>query len=311
MSLLLQGEYQPGWRKYEARWDTESMRQGRRNFAQPLWLGDEDLTGCTILLHGEQGFGDTIQFCRFARQVAQRAARVVLEVQPELRSLVASLDPAIPVIAAGEAFPPFDYHCPLMSLPLALKTTLDGIPHQRAYLSAPEDKTAQWRARLGASAKLRIGLVWAGNPRLGVLDANRIDRQRSLAFAQLAPLFEATDCEFYSLQKGDDAAAQLRASAFGSRVVDWTDELVDFTDTAALVANLDLVITVDTAVAHLVGALGKPLWLLNRFNTCWRWLRDREDSPWYPTARLFRQHVAWGLGTGDRAGGFRVTAVVL
>jgi tetratricopeptide (TPR) repeat protein len=291
--LLLQGDFARGWRDYEFRWDTEQMQPGKRNFAQPLWLGDQDVRGTTILLHGEQGFGDTLQFCRLAKRVAQRGAAVVLEVPAELASLIASLDRAVAVIATGDALPPFDYHCPLVSLPLALRVTLETIPAENSYLSAPEAKARAWRERLGErggpGAKPRVGLVWAGNPRLGVLDANRIDRQRSLAFDQLAPLFEATDYEFYSLQKGSDAAAQLRRSPLGARVIDWSDALADFADTAALVANLDLVITVDTAVAHLAGALGKPFWLLNRFNTCWRWLRDRQDSPWYPTARIFRQ----------------------
>jgi tetratricopeptide (TPR) repeat protein len=286
--LLLQGDFERGWHAYESRWDTEQMQRGKRGFAQPLWLGEENIAGKTILLHGEQGFGDTIQFCRFARQVAARGARVVLEVQPELKALIESFDPSIPVAATGEAVPDFDYHCPLMSLPLALKTTLATIPAQSPYLFPPPDKTMRWRERLGARTALRVGLVWAGNPRLGMIDANRIDRQRSVAFNTLALLIESADCEFYSLQKGA-GAAQVQDSALRHRIIDWTGDLYDFTDTAALITNLDVVITVDTAVAHLVGALGKPLWLLNRFNTCWRWLLDREDSPWYPTARIFRQ----------------------
>jgi hypothetical protein len=163
------------------------------------------------------------------------------------------------------------------------------------YLGAPEAKASAWRDRLGTHKQKRIGLVWAGNPRKELPGSNRIDRQRSIAFDQLAPLFQSTGCEFYSLQKGGDAAVQLRRSVFGLRVVDWTGDLADFADTAALVENLDLVITVDTAVAHLAGALGKPFWLLNRVNTCWRWFADREDSPWYPTARIFRQtrHGDW------------------
>jgi tetratricopeptide (TPR) repeat protein len=303
LCLLLQGDFERGWRDYEARWETEAMQPGRRDFAQRLWLGDVDVSGVTILLHGEQGFGDTLQFCRFAKQVAQRGARIVLEVQPPLRSLIATLDRSIPVIATGDAIPSFDLHCPLLSLPLALKMTPGTIPAESPYLSAPAEKTRQWSDRLGngttpganRGAGLRVGLAWAGNPRPGMFDANRIDRQRSIGFDELAPLFQSTDCEFYSLQKGGDAAAQLRRSVFGPRVVDWTDELADFTDTAALIENLDLVVTVDTAVAHLAGALGKPFWLINRVNTCWRWLVDREDSPWYPTARIFRQthHGDW------------------
>jgi hypothetical protein len=203
-----------------------------------------------------------------------------------------SLDRSMTVIATGDTIPQFDYHCPLMSLPLALKITLTTIPAE-PYLSAAAEKMKQWRDRLAAqgqsAAKPKVGLVWAGNPRLAMPEANRADRQRSIAFDQLAPLFESTDCEFYSLQKGHEAIRQLRRSALRGRVVDWTNDLKDFADTAAFIANLDLVITVDTSVAHVVGALGKPFWLLNRFNTCWRWLLDRNDSPWYPTARIFRQ----------------------
>jgi hypothetical protein len=142
---------------------------------------------------------------------------------------------------------------------------------------------------LGVQRKPRVGFVWAGNPRKALPGANRIDSQRSVAFDQLAPVLRVAGCEFYSLQKGDDAVQQLRASASRHAIIDWTDDLQDFSDTAALIANLDLIISVDTSVAHLAGALGKPFWLLNRHNTCWRWLVDREDSPWYPTARLFRQ----------------------
>ena len=187
------------------------------------------------------------------------------------------------VIAKGNPLPDFDLQCPLLSLPLAFGTQLDTIPGATPYLSAPASKRRTWHDRLGDHEKCRIGLVWAGNL------ITPIDRQRSIEFDRLAPLFQATDCVFYSLQKGDAAVRQLRNSPFRQRVVDWTDELHDFSDTAALIENLDLVITVDTSVAHLAGALGKPFWLLNRYNTCWRWLLDREDSPWYPTARLFRQ----------------------
>jgi hypothetical protein len=174
-------------------------------------------------------------------------------------------------------------------LPLAFKTTLNTVPAEMPYLCAPQEKTKLWGDRLGTRTMPRIGLVWAGNPRKGIPRAEQLDSQRSIKFDQLAPLFEQTDCEFYSLQKGDNSVAQLRHSDYRQRIVDWTDELGDFAETAALIENLDLVIAVDTSVAHVAGALGKPIWLMNRFNTCWRWLLDREDSPWYPTARIFRQ----------------------
>jgi tetratricopeptide (TPR) repeat protein len=286
--LLLQGDLERGWREHEWRRQL-GPALAPRAFTQPLWLGDSDLEGKTILLHSEQGFGDTIQFCRFARQLLQQAATVLLHVPSQLKTLVETLDPALRLIATGGPLPDFDCHCPLLSLPLALGTTLTTIPAEAAYLSAPVDRIALWRHRLGARTKPRVGLVWAGSPRKGMPYANKMDRQRSIAFDRLAPLLERTDCVFYSLQKGNGAIAGLRDSPYGHHVIDWTDALHDFADTAALVSNLDLVISVDTAVAHLAGSLGKPLWLLNRFNTCWRWLRDRRDSPWYPTARIFRQ----------------------
>jgi tetratricopeptide (TPR) repeat protein len=284
LCLLLLGEFDRGWREYESRW----LVHPKRVLPQPLWLGDADITGKTILLHSEQGIGDTIQFCRYAKLLARQGVKVVLEVQREVATLLASLDPTVRIIARGDPIPAFDVHVPLLSLPLAFKTTLDSIPAETAYLRAPAEKLKLWQDRLGVRTKPRIGLVWAGNPRTAVR-ASRVDRLRSIAFDQLAPLFAATDCEFYSLQKGTDAVAQLRQSAWRGRVVDWTDELNDFADTAALVECLDLVITVDTSVAHLAGALGRPFWLMNRFNTCWRWLLDRDDSPWYPTVRIFRQ----------------------
>jgi tetratricopeptide (TPR) repeat protein len=286
---LLIGDFERGWEKNEWRWQTEALRNSKRSFAQKLWLGEDDIAGQTILLHAEQGFGDTLQFCRYVPLVAARGARVILEVQRPLHTLMASMPGAVQVVSRGDALPAFDMHCPLLSLPLAFGTQLETIPSAVRYLAAPESKVRAWRDALGPHDKPRIGLVWAGNPRKELPNANRIDSERSMAFGRLAPLFFVTGCEFYSLQKGDDAVKQLRDSAFSELVVDRTSDLHDFSDTAALIENLDLVIAVDTAVAHLAGALGKPFWLLNRYNTCWRWLLDRDDSPWYPAARQFRQ----------------------
>jgi tetratricopeptide (TPR) repeat protein len=291
---LLLGDFARGWQEHEWRWQKAQLRAAKRHFSQPLWTGATDLAGKTILLHAEQGFGDTIQFCRYVPQVVQRAASVILEMPKPLCALMKSLAGTAQIVARGEALPDFDLHCPLLSLPLAFGTRLETIPAQTPYLVAPERNINAWRDRLGRHElgkreRPRVGLVWAGDPRKSVPGANRIDRQRSLQFDQLAPLLAVRDCAFYSLQKGDDAQAQLRASALCHRVTDWSADFDDFSDTAALIENLDLVIAVDTAVAHLAGALGKPLWLINRYNTCWRWLLDRDDSPWYPSARLFRQ----------------------
>jgi tetratricopeptide (TPR) repeat protein len=286
---LLVGDFDRGWQQHEWRWQTDQLINERRNFPQPLWLGSGEIEGRTILLHAEQGFGDTLQFCRYVPLVAAHGARVILEVQRPLRDLMCTLAGAAQVMSRGEPLPAFDLHCPLLSLPLALRTRLDTIPARTPYLAAPDNKVHAWLSRFAGREKRRIGLVWAGNPRKELANCNLIDVLRSMEFAQLAPLLEVSDCEFYSLQKGDDAVRQLRESTLRQHVVDWTDDLNDFSDTAALIENLDLVITVDTAVAHLAGALNKPVWLLNRYNTCWRWLLDRDDSPWYPTARLFRQ----------------------
>jgi hypothetical protein len=261
----------------------------KRHFVEPLWLGADAIVGKTILLHAEQGFGDTLQFCRYVPLVAELGARVVLEVPKELHELMRTLPCTVQLVSQGSPLPAFDLHCPLLSLPLAFETRLESIPARVPYLSAPENKRSVWRDRLGQHERLRVGLVWAGHPRKHQPVNNRGDRHRSIRFDQLTPVLLIDGCEFYSLQKGDDAVAELRSSALRRRVIDWTDDLQDFADTAALIENLDLVIAVDTSVAHLVGALGKSFWLLNRYDTCWRWLLDRDDSPWYPTARLFRQ----------------------
>jgi tetratricopeptide (TPR) repeat protein len=286
---LLIGDFRRGWEKHEWRWQAKELRGSKRNFPQPLWTGIEEIAGRTILLYAEQGFGDTLQFCRYVPLVAARGARVIFEVQPPLHDLMCTLTGGTQTISSGGALPTFDLHCPLLSLPWALATWLDTIPATTPYLRASENKTRAWRDRLGKSEKPRVGLVWAGSARKELPNGNLIDELRSVPFEQFAPLLENTACEFCSLQKGEDAVRQLRQSNLRRRVVDWTDDLYDFSDTAALIENLDLVITVDTAVAHLAGALNKPFWLLNRYDTCWRWLLDREDSPWYPTARLFRQ----------------------
>jgi Flp pilus assembly protein TadD len=292
MYRLVLGDFERGFEKYEWRWATSQLRGHKRDFAQPQWRGAEDIRGKTILLHAEQGLGDTIQFARYVPALAARGARVILEVQGPLQALITTVPGGAQVIAAGDPLPNFDVHCPLLSVPLAFGTRLDTIPHDVPYLSAPAEKVTAWRTRLGERTRPRIGLVWAGNPRKELPNVNRIDGERSMAVDQLAPLFDVEACSFYSLQKGDDAVKQLREGAWRSRVIDFTDDLRDFSDTAALIENLDLVIAVDTSVLHLAGALGRPVWLMNRFNTCWRWLRGRDDSPWYPSLRQFRQDAA-------------------
>ena len=284
--LLLRGAFEEGWREYEARWQVGSMAGGLQRFVQPLWLGDAPLHGKTILLHAEQGFGDTLQFCRYAPLVAEAGARVLLEVQPALCRLMAGLPGVDAVIPTGESLPAFDLHCPLMSLPLAFGTTTDSIPAAVPYLRADPSEVAVWRRRLETLPGRRVGLVWGGSSRLDQPHAAAIDRRRSMPMQALAPLAGVAGCSFVSLQLGPPAR---QPAPPGLHLHDPTDGLRDWADTAALVQALDLVISVDTAVAHLAAALGRPVWLLNRYDTCWRWLLGRDDSPWYPTLRQFRQ----------------------
>ncbi|HEX8955383.1 MAG TPA: tetratricopeptide repeat protein [Burkholderiaceae bacterium] len=294
--LLAGGDFGNGWREYEYRWHAAG-RTGPPVFTAPLWDGKADLRGKTIYLHAEQGFGDTLQFLRYATLAAERGATVLLGVPPELKRLAASCPGVARILTTGDAAPDFDFHCPLMSLPLAFGTTVDTIPARVPYLAPDADAVAAWNSRLGtrtrSQAVARIGLVWAGKPRKGNPESYAVDRQRSMTLAQLRPLLQTPGLQCYSLQLGE-AGEQARAQA---ELIDFSAELNDFHDTAALIANLDLVISVDTAVAHLAGALGKPVWLLDRHNPCWRWLRERSDSPWYPSMRIFRQ-----AGPGDWAG---------
>jgi len=261
------------------------MSTGARDFPAALWRG-EAIGDRTILLHAEQGLGDTLQFCRYAPLMG--GADVILEVQAPLVRLLSHLPGVTQIVARGDRLPAFDLQCPLMSLPLAFGTTLDTIPAATPYLSADPRLAATWRERLVGVQGFRIGLVWAGEQGVNYPAKAVVDRRRSIALKALAPLGEVSGVSFVSLQKGAPAA-QAADPPHGMTLHDFTADLHDFADTAALVVNLDLVISVDTAVAHLAGALGKPVWLLNRFDTDWRWLLNRDDSPWYPTLRQFRQ----------------------
>jgi autotransporter strand-loop-strand O-heptosyltransferase len=284
---LLRGDFDVGWQEAEWRWQKKEILPRKRNFAQPLWLGADELDGKTILLHAEQGLGDTIQFCRYVPLVAKKGARVLLEVPAALVPLLADLKRStreLSILAKGETLPHFDYQCPLMSLPLAFHTTEKTIPNDVPYLQASDAAIAHWRQRLPPSRSLRAGLVWAGNP------AHTNDRNRSIAFARFAPMLALSGVEFVSLQT-HASPADMEALRRNSQVLDLGRELRDFADTAAVVAQLDVLVSVDTAAAHLAGAMGKPLQLLLPYMPDWRWLLDRDDSPWYPTARLFRQNT--------------------
>ncbi len=281
---LLIGDFSRGWVKYEWRWKNESLAIPKRNFLQPLWLGADALDGKTILLHSEQGFGDTIQFCRYVLFVAARGARVILEVERSLQEVMTSVAGATQVIAKGDLLPDFDFQCPLLSLPLAFGTRQDTIPSATPYLGVPVQAAKNWQARLGPKARSRIGLAWSGRPE------HKNDKNRSISLRSLIPLLDI-EATFVSLQKDvrtDDATVLQNQT----NLLHFGEALQNFSDTAALISNLDLVISADTSVAHLAGALGKPIWVLLPFVPDWRWLLDRNDSPWYPTARLFRQDDA-------------------
>ncbi len=306
LALLTLARFDEGWAEYEWRWRTGMVR--RRDFAQPQWTGDA-LEGRTILLHAEQGMGDTLHFARYAPLVVERGGRVLLEVQRPLLWLMQSLPGVERVLAYGEPLPPFDVHCPLLSLPRAFATRLDTIPGAVPYLRADPALAEAWRPRVPRDRALTVGLVWAGEARKGVPHANHIDRQRSLTLDQLAPLAGIPGVRFLNLQKGPPAE-QLRDPPPGLEILDLMDGVGDFADTAALVANLDLVVGVDTSVIHLAGGLGKPVWVLSRFDGCWRWLLGRDDSPWYPTMRLYRQDRPhdWAPAIGRLAADLRVHA---
>lgn len=281
--LLLDGDFDRGWREYEWRWKHTGLKLQARQPAPalPRWTGSEPLQGRTILLQAEQGLGDTLQFCRYAKLVHGRGARVLLEVQAPLLGVLQGLEGVDELLTPRSPLPAADYHCPLMSLPLAFGTTMDNVPWQGPYLRGDPQKAAVWSARLGARRRPRVGLVWSGSSK------HKGDRRRSIALAELQGLL-AMDCEFISLQK-EVRETDAAVLASQPRIRHFGDELADFTDTAALCGLMDLVISVDTSVAHLAGALGRPLWMLLPHVPDWRWLLDREDTPWYPGTRLLRQ----------------------
>ena len=275
------GEMELGWTKCEYRWEVQQFRAGKRNFLQPLWLGDNDIKEKIILLHAEQGLGDTLLACRYIPKVAALGAQVILEVQSPLKSLLEGFEGVSVLIGRGEAMPHFDAHCPLMSLPLAFGTTIETIPSMVPYITVRDNAVEKWRSKLSAQ-KLKVGIAWAGNPDFGG------DRDRSILLKNILPVTRIDGIECFSLQKdlrtGDDEV--LDANPYIVRV---DKEINDFQDTAAIMMCLDLVISSDTSIVNLAGALGRSVWVLLPFISDWRWLLDRNDTPWYPTARLFRQ----------------------
>ena len=280
MTRLTLGDFDAGWKAYEWRWKTGAFARHRPQPRSPLWLGERPVSGKTILLHAEQGFGDTIQFIRYAPLLAERGAKVICEVQPALQPLLSQLE-GVTVVASGDPLPAFDLHCPLLSLPLAFGTRPETIPTTIPYLAAPAQRLARWQDRLPPGG-LRAGFVWSGEP------SHKNDSNRSIALARLAPLFEDPPVQCFGLQ-GELRVADSDVLAGLPNLVDLGSGFRDFADTAAVIALLDIVISVDTAVAHLAGAMGKPVVILLPYAADFRWMRRRDDTPWYPTAKLFRQ----------------------
>ena len=285
LALLAKGNFEEGWRDYEWRFRTDTLAAAVRDYPQPLWDGRK-LAGRTLLLDAEQGIGDALQFLRYATPLAASGARIVAEAPRKLHRLLRTVPGIAVLIDPADPRPDFDLHAPLLSLPHLAATTLDTSPSAGPYLAAEPDLVAHWRDRLARLPRPWIGLCWQGNP------LHRGDRWRSLPLASLAPLAAKTAGTFVSLQKGP-GSKQVAGASFGARLVDWSAEIDmgpdALVDSAAIAANLDLVVSVDTAIAHLAGALAVPVWLLLGHVPDFRWLLDRADSPWYPTMRLFRQ----------------------
>lgn len=283
INLMLMGDYKNAWAKHEWRWQTALMSKHQRHFSQPLWLGKESLAGKTILLHAEQGLGDTLQFVRYVPLVVATGAKIVLEVYPPIKLLLKDLPGISLLLSKGEDLPPFDYHCPLLSLPMAFNTELNNVPAKIPYLFSNAAKVKQWQEILGVKTLPRVGLAWSGNPN------HPNDKERSIGLTEFANLL-CEGAHYFCLQndlRAEDAVVlkqQIPIRYFGER-------LHDFSDTAALIGEMDFVICVDTAVAHLAAAMGKPVCLLVHFSPDWRWLLNRTDSPWYPTVYLIRQPV--------------------
>ena len=276
---LMMGSFQDGWEDYAWRWRVKDSPLHPHDYEKPFW-GGSDLEGQTIFIYPEQGLGDVVQFVRYLPLVAARGGRVVFEVPPHLVRLFQGIDGADTLLRGGEPLPPFDFHAPLLDLPRLLNTSLETIPSHDFYLKAAPELEEAWASRLGPWEEFRVGIAWAGNPN------HKNDRNRSMEPSLLQPLTEIPGVSVYSLQVGRNGEA---VRLFSDNITDLAPFLTDFAETAAVMSNLDLVVSVDTSVVHVAGALGRPVWTLLPFIPDWRWLLERDDSPWYPTMRLFRQ----------------------
>lgn len=281
-NLLLIGDYERGWPEFEWRWKSSTYRDVLRRSPERQWNGS-DVDGRRFLLYSEGGLGDTLHFVRYVPLLAKRGAKVILECQAELVSLLRKVEGVCEILSTGQPTPVFDVICPTMSLPLNFGTTLQTIPAEVPYIAADPTRAKAWESKVPPEpGRVRVGLVWAGNPK------NKNDPTRSVGLARFAPLADAKHARFFSVQVGA-GAAEASAPPPGMELADFSADLRDFGETAALIANLDLVISVDTSVVHLAGAMGKPIWVLIPFTPDWRWMLGREDCAWYPTMRLFRQ----------------------
>lgn len=282
LSLLITANFSRGWKEYEWRLKTPELAGEQKRFSHPLWE-EQDIFGKTILIHTEQGLGDAIQFIRYIPQLASLNVHVLLECKPALKQLFQTVQGIKQIVSPGEPVPRYDFHCPLLSLPSRLNMASNAIPTPIPYLFPDENRIDAWRKKMPDTGRaFKVGLMWAGSPE------NPNNQNRSLPLSKLDLLGTVKNVVFYNLQKGDgaDQAKQPLANLY---FIDLKEDIGDFASTAALIANLDLVISVDTSVAHLAGAIGKPAWVMLPFAPDWRWLLDRDDSPWYPTHRLFRQ----------------------
>ena len=292
-TLLLKGDYARGWELYEWRWKYGEHTKHRRHFEVPFWQGVEKIDGRKILLYAEQGLGDTIQFFRYVKLVKQLGATILLEVPKPLVSLLKGSEYVDVLIEIGESGPAFDFHCPFMSLPMVFGTKITSIPMSSSYLRADQVKAQYWKAKLNEKNRLKVGVVWNGGFRPDQPEVWATNERRNIPLDVFAKGLNFLDADFFSLQKGDPAESEIRDRELqywpNGNFHNYASELNDFSDTAALIENLDIVLSVDTSTAHLAAAMGKPTWILNRYDTCWRWLLDRDDSPWYESVKLYRQ----------------------
>jgi len=286
LCFLLRGEYEIGWQEHEWRWNRATYP--KRNLTGIMYDGTQDLNGKTLFIHGEQGLGDMLQFCRYAKLAKEKGATVMLGTEKALFRLLSTLEGVDQIICTGDEIPPFDYHVPLMSLPNVFKTRMDSIPYG-IYLKPDPTLVEEFKGQFFSfGRKKNVGLVWSGGFRPDQPEVWAVNERRNIALSKLLPLKEA-NVNFYSLQKGEGPEQELDNCLGWKDMINDTAHFKDFADTAAYIANLDLVICVDTSTCHVAAAMGKEVWMMNRFDTCWRWFMDRTDSPWYPTIKLYRQ----------------------